>query len=73
MSGWKAYLQRHEIPVLKSEDSLLAVDVPAGDWYVTLRYEPDAYRTGRLISSTAVAALIGLLVAGMKRSKIAIS
>lgn len=73
MPGWKAYLQRREVPIAKAYDSLLAVDVPAGDWYVILRYEPDAYRLGRLISSTAVAALIGLLIAGMRRSKIAIS
>jgi uncharacterized membrane protein YfhO len=52
---------------------MLTVEVPAGDWYVTLRYAPDAYRTGRVVSSSAVALLIGLLIAGMKRSKIAIS
>jgi hypothetical protein len=73
MPGWKAYMARQEAPVLQGPNSFLTVDVPAGDWYVTLRYEPDVYRTGRLISSSAVALLVGLLVAGMKRSKIAIS
>jgi hypothetical protein len=73
MPGWKAYMARQEAPVLQGPLGFLTVDVPAGDWYVTLKYEPDLYRTGRLVSSSAVAALIGLLVAGMKRSKIAIS
>lgn len=73
MPGWKAYMARQEAPVLQGPLGFLAVDVPAGDWYVTLRYEPDLYRTGRLVSSSAVAALIGLLVAGMKRSRLAIS
>jgi len=73
MPGWKAYMARQEAPVIQGPNSLLTVDVPAGDWYVTLRYEPDIYRTGRLISSSAVALLVGLLVAGMKRSKLAIS
>jgi hypothetical protein len=73
MPGWKAYMQRREVPVRRGHDALILIDIPAGDWYVTLRYEPDAYRTGRIISSSAVAALIGLLIAGMRRSKIAIS
>jgi len=73
MPGWKAYLARRELPVLRRSDGLMQVDIPAGDWYVTLRYEPDPYRIGRLVSSSAVALLFGLLVAGMKRSKIAIS
>lgn len=73
MPGWKAYSQRQAIPVRSGPQALLNVDIPAGDWYVTLRYEPDYYRTGRVVSSSALAALIGLLVAGMRRSKIAIS
>jgi hypothetical protein len=73
MPGWKAYLARHELPVLRSSDGLMQVDIPAGDWYVTFRYEPGLYRLGRLVSSSAVALLFGLLVAGIKRSKIAIS
>jgi hypothetical protein len=73
MPGWKAYAQRQQVPVRSGPRALLNVDIPAGDWYVTLRYEPDYYRTGRVVSSSAVAALIGLLVAGMRRSKIAIS
>lgn len=73
MPGWKAYLQRREIPVTRGQDHFMAIDVPAGDWYVTLRYQPEDYRLGRLISTSAAAALAGLLIAGMKRSKIAIS
>jgi len=73
MAGWKAYAQRQKVAVRSGPHSLLNVDIPAGDWYVTLKYEPDDFRLGRLVSSTAVAALIGLLVAGMKRSKMAIS
>jgi hypothetical protein len=73
MPGWKAYSQRHRVPVAVVFDALLGVDVPAGDWHVTFRYEPDLYRVGRILSSSALAALAGLLVAGMRRSKIAIS
>ena len=73
MRGWKAYTQRRKVPVHPGPRSLLQVDVPAGDWYVTLRYEPAYYRTGKVVSSSAVAALIGLLIAGMRRSKMAIS
>jgi len=73
MPGWKAYMQRREVPVRRGDEGLMMIDVPPGDWYVTLRYEPDSSRTGRIVSSSAVALLIGLLVAGMKRSKIAIS
>jgi len=73
MPGWKAYLARREIPVQKGGNALLHVDIPAGDWYVTFRYEPDVHRIGRLVSSSALALLLALLVAGMKRSKMAIS
>jgi hypothetical protein len=73
MPGWKAYMQRREVPVLSGEHALINVDIPAGDWYVVLRYEPDVFRIGRIASSSAVALLLALLVAGMKRSKIAIS
>src|SRR5207244_9349263 len=46
MPGWKAYLQRREVPVRRGRDGLMLVDVPTGDWYVTLLYEPDSYRVG---------------------------
>ena len=72
-AGWKAYSQRHAVEVRPGPRKLLNVDIPAGDWYVTLRYEPQYYRTGRVVSSSALAALIGLLIAGMRRAKIAIS
>jgi hypothetical protein len=73
MPGWKAFMQRREVPALSGDHALITVDIPAGDWYVVLRYEPDAYRIGRIVSSSAVALLLALLVAGMKRSKMAIS
>jgi hypothetical protein len=73
MPGWKAYMQRREVPVLSGDHALLSVDIPAGDWYVVFRYEPDVSRIGRIVSSSALALLLALLVAGMKRSKIAIS
>jgi hypothetical protein len=73
MPGWKAYMQRREVPVHSGESALINVDIPAGDWYVALRYEPDVSRIGRIVSSSSVALLLALLVAGMKRSKLAIS
>lgn len=73
MPGWKAYAQRRRIKVQAFEGSLLSVDVPSGDWYITFRYDPNIYRIGRILSSSALMAVFTLLIAGMKRSKLAIS
>lgn len=67
MPGWKATLQGREIAPRLAFDALMAVDVPAGDWEVILRYDPGPWRTGRILSIGAGLGLAALLIAARRK------
>lgn len=60
--GWTAQLGEQELPVLPANFSLRAIPLPAGQHQVQLSYIPPGFKLGRIISVTALAILLILLV-----------
>lgn len=60
--GWKAYIDGNRMDVTETGGFLSGVSVPAGQHTVELRFEPDSWLWGRIVSALAV---IGLSVWGI--------
>ena len=73
--GWHAYADGRELPVLRGDWLLRAVELPAGSYELTFRFAPDSYRIGTilaLISSILLTtAFLGIIFALLKRKKAA--
>jgi len=61
--GWKSYIDGNEVPYVKANYVLRAMEVPAGDHEIIFRFEPESYRTGTRVSFASSLLLI-LLCAG---------
>jgi uncharacterized membrane protein YfhO len=61
--GWRAYIDTKEVPVLRANYVLRALEVPAGKHVVEFRFQPAAYRTGNTIT-TISSWLVLVLVLG---------
>ena len=59
-SGWRAFVDGSEVPVLPTDHALRGVPLPAGDHTVEFRYEPLSLRAGLAISAIAA---VGMLAA----------
>jgi hypothetical protein len=62
-SGWRAFIDGNETPVLPTDLALRGVALPAGPHTVELRYEPLSLRVGLLISGIAAVAMLAVFVA----------
>jgi hypothetical protein len=59
---WHASVDGHPVPLLRANDAFQAVEVPAGEHEITLRYEDDMFHLGAAISAlTLLGCLTGLL------------
>lgn len=59
--GWRARIDGGEVTVLRTDVTLMGIDVPAGDHTVAFSLEPGALRAGSAISLAALLACVGLL------------
>ena len=59
--GWRATVNGAETPVLRANYALRAVEVPAGDVTVEMRFAPDSWRWGVGLAGVGVL-LLGLVV-----------
>jgi len=60
---WHAYVDGKPVPLLRANHAFQAVEVPAGQHEITLRYEDWAFRLGAAISAlTLLGCLTGLLM-----------
>jgi len=64
--GWKAFLDGEtEIPILRADWTLRALDLPAGSHHISFIYHPDSLFVGRKISMASSIALYLLLLFGI--------
>lgn len=73
-SGWKAYIDNKEVPIVKTDYALRGLAVPAGKHDIRFEFNPDGYMKGKKITTVTQLVLIGLLlfciVAEWRRKKI---
>ena len=49
-AGWKAFLDEDEVPIHRVNFLLRGIEVPTGSHELVMRFEPDSYRIGYLVS-----------------------
>ena len=64
---WKAVVDGKAVNTLRGDYALISVPLPAGAKQVSLEFVSAAYRTGRLVTLLALAALAVLLAAPVWR------
>ena len=57
--GWRATVNDREVPILRANHLFRAIEVPAGDATIDLRYRPGSFRLGAGISGVTVLLLLG--------------
>ena len=62
-SGWRAFVDGEEAPILPTHHVLRGVPLPAGQHTVTLSYDPLSLRVGLWISGIAAGAMLAAFVA----------
>lgn len=71
--GWKASIDGKEVPILRADYVLRALNVPAGKHTIEFRFEPKAYTTGNTItkicSILVTLVLLGCLGWSLKKSE----
>ncbi len=55
--GWRAFVGGVERPILRVDHALRAVLLPAGEWTVEMRYEPESFFVGSVVAGGASIAL----------------
>ncbi len=56
--GWRAWIDGQEAPLLRANYIQRAVQVPAGTHLVTMRFEPEGWRIGMILSLTGAGAFV---------------
>lgn len=56
--GWKAYVDNEELPILRANYVLRALQLPGGNHQVEFRFEPASYKIGETISLIASILLV---------------
>jgi hypothetical protein len=64
-SGWKAYVDGKETPIVKTDYVLRGMLLPAGKHQVEFRFAPDSYTKGKQLTSIFSIVLVLLLAGGL--------
>lgn len=56
--GWKAYVDGNLSEIIRANYAFRGISVPAGEHEVLLRYEPESYKSGVLVSAIAFMSII---------------
>ena len=60
--GWKATINNQEIPILKADDVITALYLEGYKGKLDFEYNPDSYKTGKLISIISLIAVLAYMV-----------
>ena len=68
--GWTASIDGSQVPLYRANLSVRAIQLPAGRHDVRFTYDPPGFRTGLVVTGTAIAALLLWVIAaaGFERS-----
>jgi hypothetical protein len=66
---WRAFVDGHEVPLLRANVSFQALEVPAGKHQVKLVYQDNNLVLGAILSALSLAACAGIWVWGMKPAR----
>lgn len=61
--GWSVYVDGEKVKSVKVLHSMLGADINAGEHEITLKFSPDGFDKGVIISGTSLAALLALIAA----------
>ena len=68
---WKASVDGQPAPVLRGDESLITVPLPAGARTVTLNFEPDDYATGKHVTQLSLVLIVVLAAVPIIRRRVA--
>lgn len=66
---WRATVDGKEAPVVRGDNALITVVLPPGSRQVELEFRSATYARGRLVSTFALAAVLGLFIAALVRGR----
>lgn len=64
--GWRARIDGQPVPLIRADDVITALSLPAGGHRITLRYEPLSFKLGCASTGTCLLAAVGLLMTGRR-------
>ena len=64
-SGWKAFVDGKETPIMKADYVLRAIKIPAGQHNIEFKFHPDSFYKGKTISMISSIILILLAIAAL--------
>lgn len=68
LDGWSAYVDGQKTPLYRANTAFMAVELPAGEHEVELRYSLPGLSVGLALSALGAALLLALLAAGRKKT-----
>jgi hypothetical protein len=61
-SGWRAFVDGREVPVLATDHALRGIPLPAGLHTVEVRYDPISLRIGLIVTAVTLAAMLVVMM-----------
>jgi len=64
--GWRARVDGQVVPLMRADDVISAICLPAGEHHITLRYEPTSFKLGCVATGLCVLAALALPLIGRR-------